>query len=73
MEKEQLTYNDTLVRKGGLMRCCLQSLGEWVEHNKDQPIEDGKILDCRFEKPLNKKMVLEGRTWRWNDDQAYRD
>ena len=61
-----ITYADTRVNQGGLMRCCLASLADFVEAHAAEPAAEGMTLDCAYEKPGNANLVLEGRVWRWN-------
>lgn len=56
---------DYRVAQGGLMRCCLESLGNQVRAMKERPA-DGTVLDCEYETPGNGNLILDGFTWRWN-------
>lgn len=63
----QMTYRETGYHIGGLMRCCLQTLGEFLDARGSEECTIGETLDCRFEKPGNKNMILgEDFIWRWN-------
>lgn len=61
-----LTYGDVLVSQGGLMRCCLATLADFVTGHANEPAVDGFVLDCRYEKSGNANMILEGKAFRWN-------
>lgn len=59
------TYRETLINQGGLMRCCLGSLAEWVQAHIDEPAEPGTIVNCNY--GCDDGMVLgPDLTWRWN-------
>ena len=61
-----LTYADVLVAQGGLMRCCLATLADFVAAHATEPALEGFVLDCAYEAPGNTKMILEGKVFRWN-------
>ena len=67
-KKEPRVYADTLLNQGGLMRCCIESLGEWVIEHKDNPAIVGTIVSCKYESDkTNENMILDvNYTWRWN-------
>lgn len=61
------TYAQTKVAQGGLMRCCLATIDEYVATHADQSPKFGLILDCKYEKPGNAQVVLDtSGIWRWN-------
>lgn len=54
------------VYQGGLMRCCLGTLDEYLQ-SRDEPSQEGDTLDCKYEKdPENKNMIFQDGAWRWN-------
>ena len=57
-----MKFKDTRVNQGGLMRCCLQSLGESYED--DDEVQDGDHVACKYGK-MHTRMILDGDTWRW--------
>lgn len=61
-----LTYADALVNQGGLMRCCLATLADFVTAHAAEPAVEGFVLDCAYEKPGNVNMIFDGRVFRWN-------
>lgn len=65
-----MNVNSVRVAQGGLMRCCIQTF-------KDLPdgfdFTEGQVLDCKFERPGNAKMIFEGGTLRWNHPRDERE
>lgn len=63
-----MTQNkNTTVHQGGLMRCCLATLGDFINEKPDQIIYEGDVLNCRYEKNQTEpKMVYHKGAWRWN-------
>jgi len=50
------------------MRCCLESLYEWIEEHSDEPAVAGTIVECKYEPQPNERMILgEDMVWRWNE------
>jgi hypothetical protein len=58
-----MLHKDTTVQTGGLYRCCLKTL---FDIDGETEIEDGRVLDCKFEKPGNNKIICKDGVWRWN-------
>lgn len=55
------------VKTGGLMRCCLASLDEYMDSLAPniEPLE-GTTIGCRYHKDPNKaEMILQAGAWRW--------
>lgn len=67
-KKEQTTYADTSVREGGLMRCCEETIAEYVMDHATTPIENGLVLDCKYEQFAKKQIILLDAAWQWNKD-----
>lgn len=61
-----MTWDQTKVEQGGLMRCCLYSLGQFVEEHSKEEATEGFTLDCIYEKPGNKNLIFQGGVWKWN-------
>lgn len=55
--------NTTSYETGGVMRCCIQSLQDWV---REHPlVEQGQEVLCRFENaPADSGFVLRGNIWK---------
>lgn len=53
-----------LVNQGGLMRCCLESLGLYLKEHEEEDIPEGTVVHCRW---CNDEhgMILENNVWRW--------
>lgn len=60
-----MRYDETRVNQGGLMRCCLQSLGTFVDEKKDQEAAEGEVHRCSY---CKSPMVLENGVWRWQKE-----
>lgn len=59
MKRHELT-----LAPGGLMRCCTDSLHEWITANPDAEVKRGDMIECRHER--KKRMVVDERfTVRW--------
>ena len=54
------------IRQGGLMRCCIASVQEYMEETRTTP-EEGTIIHCRYEKSAdNGRMIFREGAWEWN-------
>lgn len=60
-----MRMDETKVAIGGLMRCCLHTLGSVPD---DKVVAEGETLDCMYEAPGNKQMILIRGRWRWNSE-----
>lgn len=60
---KDIPANERSVRIGGLMRCCLATLGECSD-----PLPIGATLSCKYESdPDNRNLILAADgTWEWN-------
>ncbi len=58
-----MKLKDTKINIGGLMRCCLETIETL---NPDYELKDGMIIDCKYEHPGNKQIILQNGVWRWN-------
>jgi hypothetical protein len=49
------------------MRCCLQSLGDFINTNPDDLAGVGSLVYCKYEKEDPTSMILgQDGVWRWN-------
>lgn len=55
------------VKIGGLMRCCTQTLAEYLQ-NATEPSKEGQTLDCKHEQAGNAQMIFRNGAWEWNHD-----
>ena len=58
---------DTTINKGGLMRCCLETIHEYRgEHGAEKaPLK--LVISCAYEADGNSgNIILEEDVWRWN-------
>lgn len=61
------TYAQTKVDQGGLMRCCLATISDYLSVHSAETPQPGLILDCKFQKPGNAQIILDQNSiWRWN-------
>ncbi len=58
-----------LVRHGGLMRCCLATLDEFMA-TKDEPPEEGDTLRCKYHCD-NGGMIFRNGGWEWNIEDEF--
>lgn len=63
---KQLKMSDTVVSMGGLMRCCIKSLSEYIDEHADEPAVSGTTVPCKYENNADRTMILEGKVWYWN-------
>lgn len=62
LDDEPVPASERRVRTGGLMRCCLHTVG-----NSEEPSSIGTVLDCEFEEAGNARMVVAADgVWEWN-------
>jgi hypothetical protein len=61
-----MQQRDTTLNIGGLMRCCVQTLRNYIGDHADDEAVEGLVLDCAHESPGNKNLVLRDGCWRWN-------
>lgn len=66
MTRHRLTYRETTITPGGLMRCCYASLEKWVAAHLDEPAVDGTVVPCTYERLPEASAVLDHGRWRWN-------
>lgn len=62
-DEEAVPANMRQIEIGGLMRCCIATIRDSIE-----PTRLGDVVDCKYEKPGNRQLVVDmnsGR-WRWN-------
>ena len=58
----RLPANKRWVRQGGLMRCCLATIGETETETKV-----GDTLDCKYEPEGNANLIVANdAVWEWN-------
>ena len=55
-----ITVNKRKVKEGGLMRCCLATLQE-----RDEEDKEGQIINCKY---CGDKMFFNGIYWEWYND-----
>ena len=58
-----MKLHETRIRPGGLMRCCIETI-DTLDNSIDYP--DCFVLDCKYEKPDNKTIILLDGYWQWN-------
>jgi hypothetical protein len=61
-----MTYNESRINTGGLFRCCLNTIMEYIKAHSGEECED-MILDCIHEAKGNRQIKLEDGVWKWND------
>ena len=55
------------VNPGGLMRCCDQSIDEYmVEHPYDP--EEGTIINCKY---CKEPIIFKSGAWNWHSDPLH--
>lgn len=61
-----MKYYETRLNLGGLMRCCFETISEYVDAHEDEECTD-MVMDCIYEKDGNKQIKLENGIWKWNN------
>jgi hypothetical protein len=60
---------ELLVQPGGLYRCCLATIVEWMDEAPEADAVEGETFTCRYEKTAIEpaKMIVHQGTVRWYD------
>lgn len=65
------TYAQTRIAIGGLMRCCLATINDYVDAHVAEVPEPGLVLDCKYQGPGNAQIILDpSGIWRWNAPES---
>ena len=64
-----MKLKETKVNQGGLMRCCLSTISQYVEDHLEDDAEN-LTLDCKHEKPGNQQIKLVDGLWSWNKPET---
>ena len=61
------TMGGTGVAIGGLMRCCIESIKDYIHDHPLDPATDGTTLRCKYapDDP-DHRMVLRAGVWHWD-------
>ncbi len=60
-----MKYRDTRVDIGGLMRCCIATIDDYVDEHADEDFADVDIL-CEYgEAGAESIIILRDGIWRW--------
>ena len=54
--------NTHALRMGGLMRCCLATLGEHIGGDPPEP-KPGDVVPCKY---CSESMIYSDGAWEWN-------
>lgn len=68
-KNEASTYADTMIHQGGLMRCCIATIVDYVDQHKDEQTKEGLVLDCQHERVGNERIILTEDVFCWNQIQ----
>ena len=60
-----MTYGETGVAPGGLMRCCLATIEHYITDHAEEEALD-LTLDCEHEPEGNGSIRLVRGVWEWN-------
>lgn len=62
-------FADTRINPGGLMRCCFQTIHEYVDAHMGEAAPESLVISCRYEMyKESMNIILEKGEWRWNHD-----
>jgi hypothetical protein len=53
------------VNHGGLFRCCLQSIAEWVNEDPDAVIFEGTKIRCKYEANKPENIIIKDGVAQW--------
>jgi hypothetical protein len=67
--KVKLLFADTTIQEGGLLRCCLASIAEYVEARAEQAAPPELVISCVHETYQDSEnIILREGVWYWNHD-----
>ena len=70
--KAKLLFGDTVIDAGGLgglLRCCIASVHEYVEEHAEETAPDTLVISCLHESEKDSgNIILESGVWRWNQE-----
>lgn len=60
-------HENFVLHPGGLMRCCVLSLRQWVEKAPEVQVEPDELISCAYEPPDQPQMIVDfkGKCIRW--------
>jgi len=61
-----VTYNQTRIDQGGLMRCELETITDYIAAHAQEEVKDGLVLDCKYCGRGTQNIILIEGVWRWN-------
>ncbi len=63
--REELAPKPDGMKIGGLMRCCLGTLGDHYPDGPAAKAAEGDVLPCKY---CSSSMIFRGGFWEWNHD-----
>jgi hypothetical protein len=66
MEAAERKYD--VLRPGGLMRCCTQTVADLYPDGPAQLGTEGQTLQCKFTDSPNHRMVFRDGGWEWDSE-----
>lgn len=60
------------IRIGGLMRCCIETVGDLYPDGPAQTAHQGQILQCKYaEDNPEHRMIFRDGAWEWLEKKLY--
>jgi len=59
-----MKLHEMRINYGGMFRCCIET----VNQLPDGEYNDGDVIDCKFEDPGNKAIIVKDGVFGWNVD-----
>lgn len=64
-----ILFGDTEINQGGLMRCCIASIHEYVMPRAETVAPPVLVISCLYEgEGDSENIILEKGVWRWNHE-----
>ena len=54
------------MRIGGLMRCCIETIGDLYPDGPAQVAIEGQRLQCKYVDTPNHRMIFHDGAWEWD-------
>jgi len=57
---------NTMLAIGGLMRCCTETVDDYVVEHADEEAIEGMTLQCKYSENRSHRMILKNNIWQWD-------
>jgi hypothetical protein len=63
--EERMKAYEMTIMYGGMFRCCIETVNQL---SPDAEFNDGDTIDCKFEDPGNKAIIVKDGAFWWNEN-----